>query len=81
MPSQPPAAIVVDARGLRCPLPVLRLARALREAPGASRFELLSDDPATEGEVAAWSAETGCRVGRSDNGRTMIERQPANGSQ
>ena len=64
MPSQSPpsAPVVVDARGLRCPLPVLRLARAMRGAPHNRDFELLSDDPATATELAAWCAETGHRI-------------------
>ena len=44
----------VDATGLRCPLPVIELARAARgEAPGAV-IELASTDPAAGGDVAAW---------------------------
>lgn len=44
--------ITVDARGMRCPWPALRLARAMRGAP---RALLLSDDPraATEAEALA----------------------------
>jgi len=45
----------VDARGLRCPWPVLRLARALRD--GAGTIDLLADDPAAAGEIAAYAAE------------------------
>ena len=55
---QPPAAnAVVDARGLRCPWPVLRLDRALRD--GAAAVDLLSDDAAAAGEIAAYAAERG----------------------
>ncbi|TCP61291.1 tRNA 2-thiouridine synthesizing protein A [Rhodovulum bhavnagarense] len=37
--------IEIDARGLRCPLPVLRLQKALRQiAPGAT-VQLMTDDP------------------------------------
>ena len=53
MTGQPP--VTVDARGLRCPWPVLRLARALRD--GAVAVDLLTDDPAAAGEVAAFAAE------------------------
>jgi tRNA 2-thiouridine synthesizing protein A len=49
--------VLVDARGQRCPWPVLRLARALRD--GAPAVELLSDDPAAGGEIAAFAAERG----------------------
>ena len=41
----------LDLRGMRCPWPALRLARALRE--GALAVEVLADDPAAERELAA----------------------------
>lgn len=41
----------IDARGLRCPWPAIRLGRALRE--GAERVEILADDPAAPAELAA----------------------------
>ena len=50
---------VVDARGLRCPWPVLRLARAVRERPAGGRFRVLADDPAAPAEIAALAAEQG----------------------
>lgn len=43
--------ITIDARGMRCPWPAIRTARALRENPGA-RIEILADDPAAEREIA-----------------------------
>ncbi|QYE35253.1 sulfurtransferase TusA family protein [Polymorphobacter sp. PAMC 29334] len=55
---------LIDARGLRCPWPVLRLARALRD--GAS-VELLSDDPAAAGEVAAFAAGRGLKIIASES--------------
>ncbi len=48
-----PLPVVVDARGWRCPWPVVRLARALRD--GAGVVDLLADDPVAEGEVAAFA--------------------------
>ena len=50
---------VIDARGLRCPWPALRLARALREGDSAL---LLADDPAAPREVAALARERGWRM-------------------
>ena len=77
MPRQPPPPDdphVVEARGLRCPLPVLRLARAMREAPEVNSFELRSDDPATAVELDAWCRETGHRVMSVECGRFIITR-------
>jgi tRNA 2-thiouridine synthesizing protein A len=42
---------IVDARGLLCPWPVLRLSRAVRELGGPGRILLLADDPAAAAEV------------------------------
>ncbi len=52
--------IRVDARGLRCPLPVLRLRKAADGMSGT--VELLTDDPAAEGDVPAFAAERGWAV-------------------
>lgn len=37
--------ILVDARGHRCPVPTLRLRRALEAAPEGAMVRLLADDP------------------------------------
>lgn len=46
--------IEVDARGLRCPLPVIRLAQAARDAPAGTRIVVLANDPAARYDIAAW---------------------------
>lgn len=51
---------LLDARGLRCPWPALRLARAMREHGGPVR--LVADDPAAPREIAALAAEHGWRI-------------------
>ena len=53
------AALVVDARGMRCPWPALRLARAMRDA---AEVVLIADDPQAGREVAALAVEHGWRV-------------------
>ncbi len=56
---------LVDARGMRCPWPVIRLARAARELGGPGRIRILADDPIAPGEIAALCTERGwtCRGG------------------
>lgn len=46
--------IVLDERGTLCPVPVIALARAMRELPAQSIVTLLADDPAAEHDVPAW---------------------------
>ena len=50
----------IDARGLRCPWPALRLARALRS--GLLPVEILADDPAAEREIRALAAARGAGI-------------------
>lgn len=51
--------VTVDARGMRCPWPALRLARAMRDA---REVLLIADDPQAAREVAALAAEHGWAV-------------------
>jgi tRNA 2-thiouridine synthesizing protein A len=39
------ADVIVDARGLSCPLPVLKARKALRELAPGETIEVLSTDP------------------------------------
>lgn len=43
---------VIDARGLRCPEPVMLLHAAMRKAPPGAVLKLLATDPSTERDVA-----------------------------
>ena len=43
----------LDARGLTCPLPILRLLTAMAASPEQNDFFLISDDPATKREIEA----------------------------
>jgi tRNA 2-thiouridine synthesizing protein A len=53
-PLEPDATPEIDARGLRCPLPVIELQRVARDTSAGQLLTLLSDDPAAAGDVAAW---------------------------
>jgi tRNA 2-thiouridine synthesizing protein A len=49
----------LDARGLSCPLPIVKTAQAIKTmAPGA-RIEVLATDPGSVKDFAAWSRTTG----------------------
>jgi tRNA 2-thiouridine synthesizing protein A len=58
----PPAEILVDARGHRCPVPTLRLRKALEAAPAGAHVRLLADDPMARIEVPHFAAEIGAQV-------------------
>lgn len=49
-------ALRVDARGMRCPWPVLRAARMLRQA---DEILILTDDPAAPAELQSLARQNG----------------------
>lgn len=52
-------AEVLDARGLKCPLPVLKARRALKALPAGAVLEVLADDPAAPGDFRSFSQTAG----------------------
>jgi tRNA 2-thiouridine synthesizing protein A len=48
------APVVLDARGLRCPLPVIRLARLAADLGPGTIVEVWATDPAARADVPAW---------------------------
>jgi TusA-related sulfurtransferase len=50
---------VVDARGLVCPMPTIRLGQAIRKVDIGDTIELLTDDPGSQLNMAAWTRNTG----------------------
>ena len=56
-----PAPVLLDARGQRCPLPVIRLGALLKDLPPGASVLLLATDPAARTDVPAF-----CRMRRHD---------------
>ncbi len=50
---------VVDCRGLLCPMPVIRIAEAIREISVGQTLELVTTDRGSKADIAAWSKQTG----------------------
>jgi TusA-related sulfurtransferase len=44
----------IDARGRRCPLPILDLARHISEVAIGETITVEADDPAARPDIAAW---------------------------
>lgn len=70
----------VDALGLLCPLPVLKLRKRLRALPPGGLIRLIADDPAAEIDVPHFCAESGCallaREDRGEGARGWLLRKP-----
>ena len=61
---------VLDAKGLNCPLPILRAKKALKDVPAGGTLEILATDP---GAVADFQAF--CRT----TGNELVEQNEADG--
>jgi tRNA 2-thiouridine synthesizing protein A len=49
----------LDARGLNCPLPILRAKKALAEVTTGQVLKILSTDPGSVKDFAAFAKQTG----------------------
>lgn len=49
----------VDARGLSCPMPIVKTARAMKLIASGSLVEVLATDPGSVKDFGAWSRTTG----------------------
>jgi tRNA 2-thiouridine synthesizing protein A len=70
--------VVIDVRGLKCPLPVLKTARRMQPHPVGTRFVVLTTDPLAAIDVPHFCNENGHRLtanGTDDGGlRFEIEK-------
>jgi tRNA 2-thiouridine synthesizing protein A len=62
----------LDARGLMCPMPIVRLAKKVKEMRPGQVLELMADDVGAKEDVPAWCSRTGNQmVGQEEDGGTF----------
>jgi tRNA 2-thiouridine synthesizing protein A len=61
----------LDARGLNCPLPILKTKKAIGEVPVGGTLEVLTTDPGSVADFKAFSETTG---------NALVEHAEADGS-
>ena len=49
----------LDAKGLNCPLPILKARKALKEVPADVTLEILATDPGSVADFEAFCRQTG----------------------
>jgi tRNA 2-thiouridine synthesizing protein A len=49
----------LDAKGLKCPMPIVRTAQAMKTVASGELLEVLATDPGSVADFAAWSRATG----------------------
>lgn len=53
------ADVQVDARGLNCPMPIVKTAQAVKGLASGQTLEVLATDAGSVKDFAAWSKTTG----------------------
>ena len=56
------ADTLVDARGLSCPMPIVKTAQAVKGLASGQTVEVLATDPGSVKDFAAWSKSTGNEI-------------------
>ena len=54
--------VIVDTRGLFCPVPVIKTSEAIKNIESGRVVEVISDDPAIAQDLPAWCQSTGHRI-------------------
>lgn len=69
-PPLPRADVVVDASGFLCPMPIVKLAEAVRSAAVGQVVEVVSTDSGILADAPAWASMTGHEIigAYSENG-------------
>ena len=52
-------AQTVDAKGLSCPMPIVKTAQAIKTVESGAMIEVLATDPGSTKDIAAWCRSTG----------------------
>jgi len=50
---------LLDAKGLNCPLPILKARKALQDVPAGGTLEILATDPGSVADFQAFCRSTG----------------------
>ncbi len=51
--------ILIDAKGLKCPMPVIKLQQQVRQSGAGSKIKIACTDTGAEKDIASW-----CRVNK-----------------
>jgi tRNA 2-thiouridine synthesizing protein A len=54
--------VVLDAKGLKCPLPVLKARKALKDVPVGGVLRVLATDPGAPKDFEHFCKTTGCEL-------------------
>lgn len=67
----------LDCKGLRCPMPIVRVGLAMRQLAAGEQLTVEATDPAFQPDISAWARKTGHRLVEFDAGppqRAVLEK-------
>ena len=53
-------SVTIDTRGLSCPLPVLKVRKAMRSVENGTEVQVLATDPLADQDLRAYCEASGC---------------------
>ena len=70
----PFVGLSLDCRGMKCPRPIIEMARHIGEVRIGALVELFADDPAAGPDLAAWCRMRGQTLIAADSPRFLVRR-------
>ena len=65
----------LECRGMKCPRPIIEMARRIGDVRIGALVELLADDPAAGPDLAAWCRMRGQTLIAADPPRFLVRRE------
>ncbi|MGD8474301.1 MAG: sulfurtransferase TusA family protein [Anaerolineae bacterium] len=56
----------LDAKGLKCPMPVVKTSKEIKNISVGSVLEVLATDPGSMADITAWTKSTGNELLKAD---------------
>lgn len=53
------AVVELDCKGLNCPMPIVKISRAIKPLAVGDRLRVLASDPSFKADVEAWAKRLG----------------------
>lgn len=63
----------LDCKGLSCPMPIIKLAKAMKKMPSGKVLQMIGTDPGSKEDVPKWCVKTGNQLlGTAEEGGANI---------
>jgi tRNA 2-thiouridine synthesizing protein A len=59
---------LLDAKGLNCPLPILKTKKAIETLSKDQVLKVVTTDPGSKNDMAAWAKRTGNQIVKEEEG-------------